>query len=178
MNQDDTENDFKLGESRFKRKSIGVDGSWQLTSETRRKAIGSLARRLMKAVESAWSRRKCRVPWRGGGVIASDRGGSSVSGSHLGSEILRSSKAPKLHTKRSKPLAVARGSSRSSFCTVGKKCPKIDRVSTSSKSCTDNEWREREVIFLNAANWGRMGESICGTIHMNDGYWTKRSSRA
>ena len=92
--------------------------------------------------------------------------------------MLTSSKVQKLHKKRSKPLVVARGSSRSSFRTVRKKCPKIDRVSALSKSWTDNEWREREAIFLNAANWGRTGESISGTIHMNDGYWTRRNSRA
>ena len=33
-------------------------------------------------------------------------------------------------------------------------------------------------MLWNAANRGRMEESIGGVIHINDGYWTRRSSRA
>ena len=79
LNQEDSESDSKFDESCIKSWLIGADGSWQLTNETCWKATGSSARRLMKSAESAWSRRKCSVPPRGGKVPTSVSGCGSVS---------------------------------------------------------------------------------------------------
>lgn len=132
----------------------------------------------MKSVESLRSRERRNLPQRGGNMPMSDALGESASQPHSGSEIPRSSRTMKLRRKRSKPFAVVWGFSRSNFRTVGKKCPKVGWVVRSSKRWIENEWNERDVTFLKAENWGSMVERNHGVIHIKDGDWTRRISRA
>ena len=145
--------------------------------KTSQKAIGIFAKKLTNFAEPAWSCRKYSTPQRGGAVPTSTASDIFLV-SHSGLEMLRLSKTWKQHKNWIKLVTVARGSSRFNSLTVGKKWLKMVQVLVSLKGWVENEWRERQVMDLNAVNRGRIGYSIWGAIHVNKGYWTKHNSHA